>query len=98
VNQLWPPTKRPGFYDRDAHEFIYPISEIVLMSRNEKSGDHVSMDDVRNQISSYEHQIREYLHKLDATVDAYKFSVEKHGDGLTIDISLKATIHSKASK
>ena len=56
------------------------------------------MDNVRNQISSYEHQIREYLDKLDATVDAYKFSVEKHGDGLTIDISLRATIQSKASK
>ncbi|MGD0395369.1 MAG: hypothetical protein ABSB26_00475 [Nitrososphaerales archaeon] len=68
------------------------------MSRNEKKGGHVSLDDVRDRISSYEHQIREYLDKLDATVDAYKFSVEKHGDGLTIDISLRATIQSKASK
>jgi len=68
------------------------------MSKHEKDGDHVSLDNVRNQISSYEHQIREYLDKLDATVEAYKFSVEKHGDGLTIDISLRATIHSKASK
>jgi hypothetical protein len=70
----------------------------VFMTRNEKGGGHVSMDDVRNQISSYEHQIREYLDKLDATVEAYKFSVEKHGDGLTIDMSLRATIHSKESK
>ena len=68
------------------------------MSRNEKGEGHVSMDNVRNQISSYEHQIREYLDKLDATVDTYKFSVEKHGDGLTVDISLRATIQSKASK
>lgn len=58
----------------------------------------MSIDNVRTQISSYERQIREYLDKLDATVDAYKFSVEKHGDGLTIDISLRATIQSKASK
>jgi hypothetical protein len=71
---------------------------MVFMPRNEKEGGHVSLDNVRNQISSYEHQIREYLDKLDATVDAYKFSVEKHGDGLTIDISLRATIQSKASK
>jgi len=68
------------------------------MSKHEKDGDRVSLDNVRNQISSYEHEIREYLDKLDATVEAYKFSVEKHGDGLTIDMSLKATIHSKASK
>jgi hypothetical protein len=67
------------------------------MSKNEKAG-AVSLDSVRNQVLSYEHQIKEYLNKLDATVDTYKFSVEKHGDGLTVDISLKATIHSKASK
>jgi hypothetical protein len=71
---------------------------MAFMSRNEKGGGHVSIDNVRTQISSYERQIREYLDKLDATVDAYKFSVEKHGDGLTIDISLRATIQSKASK
>jgi hypothetical protein len=44
---------------------------------------------------SYEHEIRKYLDKLEATVDTYKFSVEKHGDDLTIDMALKATMHVK---
>jgi hypothetical protein len=68
------------------------------MSRHEKDEAHVSIDSVRNQITSYEHKIREYLEKLDANVEAYKFSVEKAGDGLVIDISFRATIHSKVSK
>lgn len=65
-----------------------------------KSGneEHISIDNVKNQIQSYEHQIREYLSKIDATVDTYKFSVEKHGEGITIDISFKATIQPKAKK
>lgn len=46
---------------------------------------------------SYEHQIREYLDKLEATVDTYKFSVEKHGEGLTIDMALRATIQVKST-
>ena len=55
------------------------------------------MENVKNQLMSYEHQIREYLDKLEATVDTYKFSVEKHGEGLTIDMALKATVHVKAT-
>jgi hypothetical protein len=78
--------------------FIYPLSRIAFMSKQAKDVDHLSMDNVRNQISSYEHQIREYLDKLDATVETYKFSVEKQGDGLIMDISLRATLHSKVSK
>lgn len=44
---------------------------------------------------SYESQIKEYLDNLEATVDTYKFSVEKHGDGLSIDMALRAAIHAK---
>jgi hypothetical protein len=65
------------------------------MSKNEKGG-AVSLDNVRNQLLSYEHQIKEYLDKLEATVDTYKFSVEKHGEGLTVDIALRATVRPKA--
>lgn len=58
----------------------------------------MSVDSVRHQLLSYEHQMKEYLDKLEATVDTYKFSVEKHGEGLTIDVALRATIHVKSSQ
>jgi hypothetical protein len=67
------------------------------MSKDKKEvEDHISVDEVKHQLISYEHQIKEYLDKLEATVDTYKFSVEKHGEGLTIDMALRATIHVKA--
>jgi hypothetical protein len=82
-------------------EFIYlmiPLMSEILMSNTEKSDDdHLSVDGVRHQLLSYENQIKEYLDKLEATVDTYKFSVEKHDEGLTIDIALRATIHAKKS-
>jgi len=56
------------------------------------------VDNVKHQLMSYEHEIREYLDKLEATVDTYKFSVEKHGEGLSIDMALRATIHVKPTQ
>jgi hypothetical protein len=69
------------------------------MSKTEKNEEsHVSVDSVKHQLLSYEHQIKEYLDKLEATVDTYKFSVEKHGEDLTLDMALKATIHVKSTR
>ena len=65
------------------------------MSKEKNEEVHISVDNVKHQLMSYEHEIRKYLDKLEATVDTYKFSVEKHGDDLTIDMALKATIHVK---
>jgi ABC-type transporter Mla subunit MlaD len=42
-----------------------------------------NLDDVRKQLLAYENQIKEYLGKVNASIDTYKFSVEKHGDGIT---------------
>ncbi|HME19329.1 MAG TPA: hypothetical protein VKF15_06325 [Nitrososphaerales archaeon] len=64
------------------------------MSKNEKNEEgHISVDNVKDQLMSFEHQIKQYLERLEATVDTYKFSVEKQGEGLTIDMALRATIH-----
>jgi hypothetical protein len=51
-----------------------------------------SLDNVRNQLMIYGNQIREYLGKMDAQVEGYKFSVEKTDGGLLIDCQFKATI------
>jgi len=57
----------------------------------------VSLDSVRHQLMSYEHQLKELLDKLEATVDTYKFSVEKQGEGLILDMALKASVHVKST-
>jgi hypothetical protein len=65
------------------------------MSKDKDEEVHISVDNVKHQLVSYEHEIRKYLDKLEATVDTYKVSVEKHDNDLTIDMALKATIHVK---
>lgn len=52
-----------------------------------------SLDNVRSQLATYGAQIQEYLKNVNATVENYKFSVEKkESGGLSIDIEFKATI------
>jgi len=65
------------------------------MSKMEKT--NVSLDNVRQQLEEYGTQIKEYLNNHKATVDTYKVSVEKEGEGLAIDVALRATIQPKAS-
>jgi len=65
------------------------------MSTTEKEEGHVSADSVKHQLLSYEHEIKAYLDKLEATVDTYKFSVEKTAEGLKLDMALVATVHVK---
>jgi len=57
--------------------------------------EHRSLDNVRERILAYEHEIKQYLDQLNANVEYYKFSVEKHGDGLTVEVSFKATVRPK---
>jgi len=58
-------------------------------------GEHATLEQMRHQLSEYEHHIREYLRNLDATVDTYKFSVEKNGDAFTFDVAIRATVRPK---
>ena len=61
-----------------------------------RGGGHtLSVQEVRTRITAYENQIRQYLDSLEANVEGYKFTVEKQGDGLVIDVAVRATIHPK---
>ena len=72
--------------------------KIVEMSKEgEQTEHHVSLDNVRQQILRYENEIKTYLDKLEASVDSYRFSVEKHDSAITVDVSFRATIHPKSS-
>ena len=56
-----------------------------------------SLDSVKLQLLSYASQIQEYLAKQEANIDGYKFSIERQGEGLSIDIAFRATIHPRTS-
>jgi len=64
-----------------------------VQHQTEKLND--SLDTVRKQLVTYGDEIQEYLGKVDAKVDAWKFSIEKQNEGLIVDIAFRATIHPK---
>ena len=68
--------------------------------KGEKDGKNLgeNLDDVKRQLLVYENQIKDYLDNIEAHVEGYKFSIEKQGDALVIDIALKAKIQLESSK
>ncbi len=53
------------------------------------------VESVGERLQEYEHKLRAFLENLEANVEYYKFSVEKHGEGIAIDVAVKATIQPK---
>jgi hypothetical protein len=66
----------------------------VGVSSLKTASDHLPIDQVRSQLLSYAGELQEYLGKVDANVENFKFGVEKTDSGLTIDGAFKATISS----
>ena len=56
---------------------------------------HVTLEATRQQVEQFGKQIREYLNKVEANVEGYKFSVEKRGEGIEVEVEFKALIHPK---
>ncbi len=56
-----------------------------------------SLDEAKQQLAAYGQQIQQYLGKIDAKVETYKFSVEKVENGLIVDIAFKASVKSPDS-
>lgn len=57
-----------------------------------------SIDNIKTHLSTYGNQIQEYLRNVNATVDDYKFTIEKKGNsGISVDIVFKATIQGSES-
>ena len=77
------------------------MSQTEMKEKEGKSGHTVnlsqSMENVKSQLISYGNQIQEYLGKIDAKVENYKFSIEKTDGGLSIDCHFKATIQSNGT-
>lgn len=56
-----------------------------------------TMQNVQSQLVGYGNQIQELLGNYSADIQDYKFSVEKKGEGLAIDVAFKATITPRES-
>jgi hypothetical protein len=57
--------------------------------------EHVTLEAARRQMVQFGNEIQEYLTRLEANVEGYKFSVEKRGEGLEVEVEFKALIHAK---
>ncbi len=58
-------------------------------------GSKVALEDVKGQLAKYGEQINEYLKGIDASLDSYKFVVQRLPNGITIDVAFKVTIRTK---
>ncbi|MGA2666137.1 MAG: hypothetical protein ABSF83_14450 [Nitrososphaerales archaeon] len=54
-----------------------------------------NLESVGSQIRAYEKQFKDFLDRFDASVEDYKFSVEKKGEEIIIDVGLRARIRPK---
>ena len=48
---------------------------------------------VRGQMVGFANEMHQYLEKIHADVENYKFTVEKHGEGIEIEVQFKAYVH-----
>ena len=58
-------------------------------------GPNLTLQQLRGRITTYETEMREYLASHEASVEMYKFAVEKEGDGYSVEVAVKASIHPK---
>ncbi len=52
----------------------------------------ISLEDAKTQLVSFGNQIHQYLGKVDANIETYKFSVEKIQAGIVVDVAFRATL------
>lgn len=68
------------------------ISERGMETREEG---RFNLEGVRKQMLQFGHQMEDYLNRVEANVEGYKFAVEKRGDGVELEVEFKAIIRPK---
>jgi hypothetical protein len=58
-------------------------------------GQRLTLEQLRGRMSTYQTEIRDFLESHEATVETYRFSVDKEGDGFSVEVMVKASIHPK---
>jgi hypothetical protein len=59
---------------------------------------HMDLEEVRKEVMAFGNQMHEYfghMNHIQAEVENYKFVVEKHGEGIEVEIQFKAYVHPK---
>jgi hypothetical protein len=59
-------------------------------------GQNLSLQQIRSRLATYESELRRFLDTHQANVETYKFSVEKEGDGFSVEVDIKASLHPKS--
>jgi hypothetical protein len=58
-------------------------------------GQNLSLQQIRSRLATYEGEFRQFLDSHQANVEVYKFTVEKEGDGFSVEVDIKASLHPK---
>jgi predicted phage gp36 major capsid-like protein len=68
------------------------VDDIKGMVGKQSQKVNLVVENIQKQISDFGNQIKEYLNRIDADIQGYKFSVQRVPNGLDIDLLFKATI------
>lgn len=58
-------------------------------------GQTLTLQQIRSRLVSYEKELRQFLDSHQANIETYKFSVEKEGDGFSVEVDIKASLRPK---
>ena len=58
----------------------------------------LTLEDVRKRVLAIGNEVHEYFEHIGADVENYKFTVEKHGEGIEVEVVFKAYVHPKTSE
>jgi hypothetical protein len=57
--------------------------------------ERIDLEEVKGKLGKYHSEIKKFLESFEASMETSKFSVERDGDGLSIEIAIKARIRPK---
>lgn len=67
-------------------------------TEREQREHRLALEEVRKQMTAFGNQIMEYFDHARADVENYKFTIEKHGDGVEVEVQFKAYVHPKTEE
>jgi len=67
----------------------------VTTEKDNKTENRLALEDVRKQVLAFGNEMHQYFEHVSADIENYKFAVEKHGEGIEVEVSFKAYVHPK---
>ena len=67
----------------------------TISEREPREEGHFNLETVRKEILQFGRRMEDYLNKVEANVESYKFTVEKRADGAELEVEFKALIRPK---